>query len=202
MRALGQRSTGQRDGGAPLDEPNGRLTPVVPGGGAFPGDANVVVTHRRAGVVGLVASLVVVAVVAGVGASWTDTARGSWYDRLAKPSWTPPGWVFGFAWTLLYAMMAVAAWSVARRGLRRPVVLTALAIYAVHLVLNLGWTFVFFNQQLPGWALLEIVVLDAVVVVMIGSFWGVRRRAAILLLPYAGWLAFATALNTWIVFNN
>ena len=159
-------------------------------------------TRSRTGVMGLVLSLLVVGAIAAMGERWTDTAAGSWYSALERPDWTPPGWVFGLAWTVLYAMMATAAWLVSRRGMRRGDVLAALGIYAAQLVLNLGWTFLFFRQQLPGWALLDIIALDLLVVVMIGSFWAVRRAAAVLVLPYAAWLAFATALNVWIVFNN
>jgi benzodiazapine receptor len=155
-----------------------------------------------AAVASLAGSLVLVAAVAAAGARWTDAGPGSWYDGLSKPSWTPPGGVFAGAWTALYALMAIAAWWVARSGLRRPLVRRALALYAVQLALNLGWTWVFFRLQRPGWALVEILALDAVVLATVAAFWSVRRRAAVLLVPYVGWLAFATALTGAIVSSN
>lgn len=168
--------------------------------------------RRRSSVAGLILSLVAVATVAGLGGSWTDTGPGSWYDGLTKPDWTPPGWVFGVAWTLLYGTMAVAAWLVAGTrpadfpahphrsvALRRTL---ALSVYAVQLALNLGWTWLFFNRRLPGWALLEIVVLVAVTAVTVLAFARVRRLAAVLLVPYLGWLCFAATLNAAIVISN
>ena len=115
-------------------------------------------------------SLVAVVLVAAIGTTWTDTAAGSWYDGLDKPAWTPPGAVFGIVWTVLYLMMAVAAWLVAREGLERDDVRRALSAYAVQLVLNLGWTATFFAAQRPGWAIVEIAALFAMVIVTIVSF--------------------------------
>lgn len=150
----------------------------------------------------LAISLAAVAVVAGVGRMWTDTGPGSWYDQLDRPSWTPPGPAFGIAWTILYVLMAVAAWLVAVHGLDRADVRAALTAYAVQLVLNLGWTFVFFARERPGWALVEITVLLVAVVATIVLFARVSRTAAWLLAPYLAWLLFATALNTAIVVKN
>src|SRR5262245_23334145 len=96
--------------------------------------------ERRSHYEYLAISVAAVAVVSLLGRLWTDTATGSWYDQLDKPPWTPPGALFGIAWTVLYLSMAVAAWRVAKQGLERPDVRAALAAYAVQLVLNLGWT--------------------------------------------------------------
>jgi translocator protein len=147
-------------------------------------------------------SLLAVAVVAGFGATWIDTEPGSWYDQLDKPSWNPPGAVFGIAWTILYVMMAVAAWLVATHGLDRADVRAALVVYGVQLVMNLGWTFIFFAIELPGWALAEIVALVLAVLGTIALFARVDRRAAWLLVPYVAWLTFATALNASILLAN
>lgn len=107
-------------------------------------------THRRIGLVGLVVSFGVVAAVATLGSSWTDTGPGTWYEALDKPGWTPPGWVFGAVWTTLYALMAVAAWLVGRRGLRRPSVLAALALHGCQHVLNVGWRRSSASSDRPG----------------------------------------------------
>ena len=158
--------------------------------------------HWSAGPIGLVVSLLAVAGVAAIGRSWTTTSEGSWYDLLDKPAWIPPGPTFGIVWTLLYVMMAVAAWRVARVGVERPTVRLALTVYGVQLALNLGWTAAFFALQRPGWALVEIVVLLAAVVLTTVLFARLDAPAGWLMVPSVGWVAFATALTTAIVLSN
>lgn len=149
----------------------------------------------------LVVSIALVALVAAIGQRWTDTATGSWYDRLDKPAWTPPGATFGIVWTLLYLAMAVAAWLVARRGLERPDVRRAVVLYVVQLALNLGWTATFFAAERPGWAIVEIVCLFAAIVATIAAFRPISR-AAWLLVPYLAWVAYAGSLTIGIAVLN
>lgn len=153
-------------------------------------------------VVGLVVSLVLVGVVAYVGGQWTDTGPGSWYDEIDKPAWTPPGWTFGVAWTVLYAAMAVAAWLVWRHTDRPRARTQAVAAYLVQLALNLGWTAVFFGLEAPGWATFEISVLAVVLALTIRWFWPLDRLAAWLLVPYLGWVLFAASLTVGVVVLN
>jgi tryptophan-rich sensory protein len=131
---------------------------------------------------------------AGVGQLLGRPPGGEWYDQLRKPSFTPPSWVFGPVWSVLYASMGVAAWLVwRRRGLRggaRP-----LGLFAVQLVLNAAWTPLFFGLRLPGAALIEIAALWAAVVVTTWSFFRVSRAAGALMVPYAAWVSFAAVLN-------
>ncbi len=125
----------------------------------------------------------------------------SWYLALDKPAWTPPSWVFGPAWTTLYALMGVAAWLVWQRGgwaAQR----AALGLFAVQLVVNFAWSPVFFNAQRPVLALVDIVVLWLLVALTIRAFAGVSRPASLLLLPYLVWVSYATALNAAIVRAN
>ena len=144
-------------------------------------------------------ALFLVACVGGGAASGLTTPPGEWYASLAKPAWTPPGWVFGPAWTLLYTLMAVAAWQVWRRrgstDVRMP-----LALFALQLALNLAWTPLFFGMQRPGLALAEIVVMLAVILATTASFVRVSTTATILMLPYCAWVCFATALN-WAIWQ-
>lgn len=153
-------------------------------------------------IVGLAVSLALVTVVAVVGASWTDTGAGSWYDELDKPPWTPPGWAFGVVWTALYAAMAVAAWLVWRHTDRPRARHQALGAYLVQLALNLGWTGVFFGLEAPGWATLEIVVLAVVLALTTRWFWPLHRIAAYLLVPYLGWVVFAASLSAGVFVLN
>lgn len=117
-----------------------------------------------------------------------------WYAGLAKPAWNPPGWVFGPIWTVLYAMMAVAAWRVWLHGgwARQKAVL---GLFLLQGALNALWTPLFFGLQQPGWALAEILVLLAAILATMREFWRVDRTAGLLLLPYAAWVAFASVLN-------
>jgi translocator protein len=120
---------------------------------------------------------------------------GDWYAQLRKPAWNPPSWVFAPVWTLLYALMAVAAWLVwlTRGSVREAAV--PLSAYIVQLALNGTWSFLFFGRQAIGAALVEIALLWLAILVTVVLFWRVRRLAGILLLPYFAWVSFAVALN-------
>lgn len=119
---------------------------------------------------------------------------GEWYASLRKPSWNPPGWVFGPVWVALYTTMALAAWLVWRRGgfaaQGRP-----LALFLVQLVLNAAWTPLFFGLHRPGLAFAEILLLWLAIVATLAMFRPVSRTAAWLLVPYVAWVSFASVLN-------
>lgn len=121
----------------------------------------------------------------------------AWFAALAKPSWNPPNTVFGPVWTVLYAMMGTAAWLVWRRdGFRGGT--PALALFLSQLVLNAAWSYLFFGAHRTGYALVDIIVLLVLIVILIRLFGRIDRRAGWLMVPYAAWVAFATALNTSI----
>ena len=122
----------------------------------------------------------------------TRAALADWYLTLAKPSWNPPAWVFGPVWTVLYLMMATAAWLVSRRvGVRHP----AVALFAIHLVFNLAWSWCFFYFRSPLAGLIDIVILWCLIIATIVAFFSVSRPAAALLVPYLFWVSFAGLLN-------
>lgn len=128
---------------------------------------------------------------ASPGALWPP---GEWYAALQKPSWNPPGWIFGPVWSALYTLMAVAAWLVWRRGgfaaQGRP-----LGAFLAQLALNALWTPLFFGLHQPGVAFAEILLLGLAIAWTIGLFWRVQRAAAWLLAPYLAWVGFAAVLN-------
>lgn len=144
--------------------------------------------------------LAVVAVMA-IGGWTTAEAIPQWYEGLSKPSWTPPNWLFGPVWTVLYILMAIAAWLVWRRR-RNGNVGTAMGAWWVQLALNLLWTLLFFGLRQPLWALVEIVLLWLAILLTLVLFNRIRRLAAALLLPYLLWVSYAASLNAGIVALN
>lgn len=140
---------------------------------------------------GLVVFLVLVAAAALLGGLSTPDA---WFSALQKPSFNPPGWVFGPAWTLLYILMAIAAW----RFYRVDGFGLAIGLWLVQLVVNAAWSPLFFGMHRADLALLNIIVLDILVIATIAVFLRKDRIAAWLMLPYLGWIAFATTLNAAI----
>lgn len=123
---------------------------------------------------------------------------GTWYASLAKPSWTPPNWVFGPVWTALYVMIAAAGWLAWRaQGMGR-----AVAVWAAALVANGLWSWLFFGSHQIAAALADILVLLALILVFIMSTWRSARWAALLFVPYLLWVTYATSLNTGIWLMN
>lgn len=125
--------------------------------------------------------------------AFTGVSVGTWYQTLDKPAWEPPGWAFPVAWTYLYISMGFAAWLVwssdkeGRGG--------ALALHGLQLFLNVGWTFVFFYLRSLAGAALEIVALWLAILAACLAFRRHSRAAALLMVPYLAWVAFATALT-------
>ena len=148
-------------------------------------------------IIALIISLVVCFAAAGIGSLATAPNIPTWYAGLAKPSWNPPNWIFGPVWTFLYISMALAAWLVWRqRGLwqaRWP-----LALFAVQLLLNAAWSWLFFGFHLPGTALIEVVALLAAIFATTIAFWPRSLAAGVLMVPYLAWVSFASVLNFMI----
>lgn len=115
----------------------------------------------------------------------------SWYMHLRKPSFNPPNWIFAPVWTVLYIMMAVAAWRVWTIAGFAP----AIVLWLVQLVLNMAWSWLFFGRRRTDIALMDIVTLLVFIVATTSAFFGIDRWAGILMVPYLVWVAFATVLN-------
>jgi tryptophan-rich sensory protein len=119
---------------------------------------------------------------------------GEWYVALAKPSWNPPNWIFGPVWTVLYMLMAVAAWRVWRQvGFSGAGI--ALGLFIVQLVLNALWSYLFFGLHRLDLAMLDILVLWGAILAVGVLFHGMNRVAGALMLPYLAWVSFAACLN-------
>jgi tryptophan-rich sensory protein len=118
---------------------------------------------------------------------------GAFYERLRKPSWQPPRWVFAPVWTLLSILIAVAGWLVWRSG--GPGIELALGAYALQLILNAAWTPLFFGLRRPDLALCDIVAMWLAIALTIALFVPISPLATLLLVPYLLWVSFASALN-------
>ena len=136
-------------------------------------------------------------VAAGLGAFFTGTSVSSWYPTLHKPSWNPPAWIFGPVWTVLYLMMAIAAWLVWRKQGFDGASGT-LGLFALQLALNALWSPLFFGLRNPLAGLVDIVPLWAAILATLVCFWKISPLAGALLAPYWLWVSFATALNFMI----
>ena len=137
-----------------------------------------------------------------LGSVFTDAGTSQWYASLQKPTYTPPGWVFGPAWTVLYVLMGVALYLVLQARQRRRIKRQAVLLFVVQLILNGAWSFIFFGQHWLLVSLAEIVALWLAIFATVIWFWRVRRIAGYLLLPYLAWVGFAAFLNASIVLLN
>ena len=137
-----------------------------------------------------------------IGSFATVRATPTWYKGLAKPSFNPPGWLFGPAWTVLYLLMAVAAWLVWKQGFGAAGVKLALAVFLAQLILNALWSVLFFGLRSPLAGLVDIIVLWVAILATIILFFRVSVTAGVILLPYIAWVSFAAVLNAAILRLN
>ena len=143
-----------------------------------------------------------------IGSVFTISAIPTWYAGLVKPALNPPAWVFGPAWTTLYALMGIALFLVWKqhsnilenvRMLRMWKI--GIAAFFVQLFLNAIWSIIFFGLQNPGWALVDIVLLWLAILATIIAFYKISKPAAWLLVPYIAWVSLASYLNymLWVL---
>jgi benzodiazapine receptor len=142
-------------------------------------------------VLGLTAFVTLCFGVSALGGRAAAAALPGWYAALPKPSWTPPSWVFGPVWTLLYPLVAVAGWLAWREGRAR----LGPLVYLLQLALNAAWPWLFFAERRVDLALACAVALWVAILATVLAFWRVSRTAAVLMLPYLAWVGFAVALN-------
>jgi translocator protein len=132
--------------------------------------------------------------VAGIGGLATAPGVRDWYPALNKPTWTPPAWLFGPVWTVLYLCIAFAGFLVWRHsgfgGAK-----WAMALFALQLLLNAAWSWIFFYLRQPGWGFVEIVLLWAAILATIVEFISITGWSGAMLVPYFLWVTFAACLN-------
>lgn len=150
--------------------------------------------NRTRDIFGLAGFIALCLLVSVIGGAVTATSVDTWYQAITKPSFNPPDWVFAPVWTTLYILMAIAGWRI-WRSYRHQARRFALIVYCIQLVLNLGWSFLFFGLQRIDLALIEIAILLLAISFTTYLFWKIDRPAGVMFIPYLIWVAFATALN-------
>lgn len=145
-------------------------------------------------------SLIIPQIVGGIGALFTLSSVESWYGELTKPSFTPPSWIFGPAWTILYILMGISLFLIWKSA--HPLKDKAIWLFAIQLFLNGIWSPAFFGLQSPILGLLIIIPLWIMIWVCIGTFYNINRTASYLFVPYLIWVSFAMALNASIWYLN
>jgi tryptophan-rich sensory protein len=148
---------------------------------------------KQGQIVGLVAWLIVSFTAAFIGGV-ASTQAGPFYTQLVRPAWAPPPSVFGPVWTVLYALMGIAAWMVWRVGGFRAAK-PALTLFLVQLAVNALWSWLFFGWHRGALAFADILLLWALIAATLVTFWRIRPLAGALLIPYLLWVSFASALN-------
>lgn len=154
--------------------------------------------HTTHNILKLLATLGATFVVATIASQFMP---GPWYEQLTKPSWTPPNWVFGPVWTILYAAMAIAAWLV-WKGRSLSEVTRPMALFAGQLLLNGLWSYLFFGRQMIGMAFINIVALWLLIILTMIVFWRFNKYAGILFVPYLLWVTYAATLNFGLMYLN
>lgn len=143
----------------------------------------------------LLSSVVVCQLAGIIGSVFTASSVSTWYAALRKPSFTPPGWLFGPVWISLYALMGVAAYLVWRSGLTHREVRIALTLFVAQLVLNALWSAMFFGLRSPLAGFVNILALWVLILLTVFYFLRVSTTAGVLLVPYIVWVTFAAVLN-------
>ncbi len=154
--------------------------------------------NKTKSVLGLIGWIALSQLAGVVGGFFTTSSVETWYPGLEKPSFSPPNWVFGPVWTVLYVLMGVAAWLVWKNSAGNPVARSGLRIFCFQLVLNALWSIVFFGLREPMWAWIELIALWIAILVTFGHFIRIHRLAGLMIMPYLAWVTFAGVLNYYI----
>jgi benzodiazapine receptor len=171
-----------------MSRPDTKYTKYIGNNGVF-----MALLPKRKQFLGLVTWLVVSFIAAGIGGAASIHA-GSFCARLVRPEWAPPSFVFGPVWTVLYALMGIAAWLVWRiDGFRAA--RGAFSLFLIQLALNAIWSWLFFGWHRGALAFADIILLWTAIMGTMVAFWRVRALAGALLVPYLLWVSFASVLN-------
>ncbi|MCL5784139.1 MAG: tryptophan-rich sensory protein [Patescibacteria group bacterium] len=142
-----------------------------------------------------------------IGSFFTFSSIPNWYNLLNQPAFRPPNWLFGPAWATLYTLMGISFYLIwiklkdNKYSKKAKLIKLSLMIFLIHLFFNATWSIVFFGLHNIFLALINILIIWVFIVILIGKFWNLDKRASILLIPYLAWVSFATILNysIWIL---
>lgn len=146
----------------------------------------------------LVTSIILPFIASAIGGLFTVSSVSTWYVELIKPSFNPPGWVFGPVWTILYLLMGISLYLVWTKKFDKP----AFTVFGVQLFLNTLWSILFFGLKNPLFAFIEIIFLWITILITIIYFYRINKTSAYLLIPYILWVSFAAVLNFAIFLLN
>jgi tryptophan-rich sensory protein len=149
-----------------------------------------------------ISSIAVCQLAGFIGSVFTAPNINTWYAGLRKPFFTPPDWVFAPVWTALYTMMGVSLFLIWRKGLRDNNIREAFIMFMVQLILNTGWSIVFFGTHSILGGFLVIAVMCMAILFTTVLFYAISPAASILLLPYLLWVSFASVLNLAFLLKN
>lgn len=151
----------------------------------------------------LAGSVLICLFIGGLGSIFTKTGPGTWYaEELVKSELTPPGFVFGIVWTILYILMGICLFLLITKDLKLKEVRIAVSFFFIQLILNLSWSYLFFGLENPLAGFLCIITLWTFILLTIIFSYKVDKRASYLLVPYIIWVTFAAFLNWQIMVLN
>lgn len=150
----------------------------------------------------LILSLVLPLLVGFFGGAFTTASTSSWFAGLNKPFFSPPNWLFGYAWLILYVLMGISVYLVWQKAARSKNAKHAVIMFFIHLFFNAIWSFVFFGFQDLALAFMVILIAGAFVAYLILTFWRIDRLASYLLIPTLLWIVFISVLNYSIYLLN
>jgi len=150
----------------------------------------------------LLAAILICLAAGFFGSIVTMPAITTWYAGLIKPSFSPPNWLFAPVWTLLYMLMGIAAFLVYKKGFNKPEVRNALYLFALQLLLNVLWSFLFFGMHSPLYGLIGVVFLWLSIAATLILFYRISKPAGLLFIPYLAWVSVASMLNLFIWMLN
>ena len=150
----------------------------------------------------LIIAILVCQLAGVVGSIFTAPSIATWYSKLQKPFFSPPNWVFAPVWITLFTLIGISLYLIWNKGLKDKLVKVSISVFAVQLILNVLWSFLFFGLQNPFYGLIEIIMLWIAILITILKFYKVDKRAGLLLLPYILWVSIATVLNYYIFVLN
>lgn len=130
-----------------------------------------------------------------IGSIFTSPSIPVWYATLQKPFFSPPNWIFAPVWILLFTLMGISLYLILIENLHDKAVKIGLVIFSIQLILNISWSYLFFNLQNILFALFEIIILWFAIVLTIYQFQKINKKSAYLLMPYLLWVTFAAILN-------